>query len=352
MRKVLLISVFVLVLIAGGTLGYTLLNTYQNRLTLEKDTVQVELGVKRGMIKPEMFIDDKEILKKVTMETDLGGCEVGTYEVKFHYQPFLGKEQTARGYLVIKDTESPVIECKTNKIYIEQNAENVDISKYFSIKDYSKVTITYHIKSLNTKKAGNYKTTIIATDEYRNETKKTVDITVVPSEDVWNGKEALTEYINGHTPVTKETAQKIKDKTIGDVNVKKRKTTIKETTQPDTDNKDKKTEQDNKDKTEKEDKKTEKTEKTDKPAKQGKGTKDDPVIVHDKCLLEVPSNGIVGYEEAKKQAESYIAKVGLAETHTYRLEKGITNCGQVYYTFNIIIKQPKEAEIVDVTIKT
>lgn len=328
MKNKIAIGVVLSCLLAGTELGYFVLKSQEEHLVLENDTIQVELG-SDSYLNIEDFVGDKmtdKAQEKVVLSAKLsenkdGKVLPGTYEVLLKYKPLLSKEEVERGYLIIADTKSPKFETEYETLYVEQNAKNVDLRKYFKVKDESTYTLIINAESIDMTQCGTYSVEIIARDKYNNESKTTVNIKVVSAEDIQAGYEALTPYLDGTTPVSKET-QKLLDRGIlFDVNTKKRRPqVVKEEPKP----------------------LKEEEEKTKEDKKEEKKKSENTTPQLDACALSVPPEGILTKEDAIKSAEQYLEMTGLTGSHTYRLNTNKVACGQTYFTYSIVLKDNSE----------
>ena len=129
------------------------------------------------------YLDNEEdILQEVTVsglpknETDKDYPPVGEYKLVFTHENSETVEQT----VYVKDTTAPVLDNVEDTYQVDFGKELKSDS--FKATDLSKTTVELQDDDVNYKKAGTYKATVIAKDEYNNETKK--EVTVVVKEEV------------------------------------------------------------------------------------------------------------------------------------------------------------------------
>ncbi len=113
--------------------------------------------------------------------------EVGTYELYIEY-----KNKKEYFSIEVTDTTKPEFKDFKDTVIIEQNALDVDLSKFYEATDLSNTTILVE-SDFDISKIGEYQATIKATDYFGNTAKKESTIKVISHEDIKNN--ILTENI-------------------------------------------------------------------------------------------------------------------------------------------------------------
>lgn len=333
--KGIIIGVSVLAVV--GIVVFMGLKMTEEHLVLDTDTVTVELGSEKYLnkddfIKKKMSDKAKKAVKvesKVTEDSD-----VGEYDVTFSYKTIVSGTEQKKATLIIEDTTSPSFMNQYDTIYVEQDAQDFNIENYFTVQEHSDYTISMQVEEFDLKKIGLYVVKILATDEYNNQTDQTVSIKVVPTKDVWEGKEALTAYTDGDVPISDKTREKINKGTLAmeDLTLLKKDRVSHEKE----DSKDE--EGEDKDKDKEEDKDEDKDKDKDKEEEEGTGevgVRDGVMYLPEKCLDTYPSDGNLTEAEAITSAMNYLKATGLGKTHTYVINHG-TSCGLDYFNYSIV----------------
>jgi len=105
----------------------------------------------------KLEIKDKKILSK-----DEKYLMVGKYDLSIKY-----KKETKSFSIEVKDTKKPEFKEAPEKITLEQNSKNVDLTKFFDAEDLSEVKLSIS-GNYDISKLGNYELKVIATDKYDN----------------------------------------------------------------------------------------------------------------------------------------------------------------------------------------
>lgn len=150
--------------------------------------------------------DEKEIEQEDIKEDE--PVAVGSYTMKIEYDE---EQEPIQLVVEIKDTTAPEFVDFKDEIKIEQNARDVELKDYFKAKDLSEVTIAVK-GEVDLTKTGTYEVTVIAADEYDNKAEKAAKVVVVSSKEAEKGE--LTETVDGKTPVSKETQEKIEQGSV------------------------------------------------------------------------------------------------------------------------------------------
>ena len=113
---------------------------------------------------------------------------VGTYELYIEY-----KDKKVYFNIEVKDTTKPEFKDFKDTIIIEQNALDVDLSKFYEATDLSNTTILVE-SDFDVSKVGEYKALIKATDYFGNTEEKESTIKVISHDEIKDNK--LTENID------------------------------------------------------------------------------------------------------------------------------------------------------------
>lgn len=179
-----------------------------SKLELKKETFTIEYGEIVSINAKDYLVKntDKDVLKKTKVvikdlknEKDKDYAKVGEYKATAKYN-----DENKSFTIKVKDTTAPVFKDLKKEIKVEQNAENVDFTKYFKAEDLSKVKITANDKKVDLSKTGEYDLKVTATDEYENKTTEKVKIIVVGADKA----DEVTETTDGEKPISAETKQK------------------------------------------------------------------------------------------------------------------------------------------------
>lgn len=204
-KKIILIGLLVLVSI--GIIIEILLFKNKNVLKLKEKVFIYELGDKISF-KPKEFLAnsvDKEVLNKAKLDfknsysVDIVGDElkssnldylkVGVYEMVLIY-----KDKKTSFEIKVEDTTKPEFIDFKEKIIIEKDALNVDLTKFYEAKDFSGVTIVVE-SDYDLSKEGEYDAVIKAVDKYKNINEKKSKIKVIKTEDITDDN--LTSTLDG-----------------------------------------------------------------------------------------------------------------------------------------------------------
>lgn len=119
-----------------------------------------------------LFNADEEEIKEDSITED-ALLQVGEYTLKIDYADDVDPLQLP---VTIKDTVAPEFKDFKEKVSVDYGYDK-DLTKLFSAEDLSEVTISIE-GDVDTKKAGDYKVTVIAEDASGNKTEKECTITV------------------------------------------------------------------------------------------------------------------------------------------------------------------------------
>ena len=168
-----------------------------------------------------------EIRLKTDLMSDSGSYEYNsqTKEVRSKGKDYLEKGkypmilETDKGQqevtLVVKDSKAPEFIGFSDRISIEQNAQNVRLNEYWAAKDLDKATIQVS-GNVDLKTPGEYKVKVIATDPSGNKTTKDATVIVVETKKVAVGT-PLTKTKTGDLPLSGKTADLISNNKINKV---------------------------------------------------------------------------------------------------------------------------------------
>lgn len=193
----------------ASLLGFTLSGCgLSSQLELKKETFVVEYGEAISTDAKDYLVKDtdKEILKEAKVIIKLNKktpTDVGTYDASIKYD-----DETVKFKVKVKDTVKPEFVDFKEEIKIEQNAENVDYTKYFTAIDIiadleEPAEIKVDSSKVDLATIGSYEVKVTATDANKNKTTKKATVTVVSAEEAQAGNvDATTE---GNTPVSQVT---------------------------------------------------------------------------------------------------------------------------------------------------
>lgn len=169
-RKILLIGILII-----GCIGLFLYIKDSNSSIIISQEFVFEYGETLDSIKKHIqnhneFKDIKDIqFDFVSLQSDNQYPSVGDYQVPFQYSTaFTQKSSSFK--LVIKDTTAPKFEKFKDIISINFNDSHYDFTKHFKATDLSDCSLTIDTKNIDFKKVGTYKATVIAKDQYNNQT--------------------------------------------------------------------------------------------------------------------------------------------------------------------------------------
>ena len=151
-------------------------------LKLKEDTIAFEYGQSIGSNISDYLDNEDDVIKGVTVsgfpENEAGKDypSVGEYHLVFMHQ----NSETVEQIVYVTDTTAPVLE-NVKDTYLVDFGKELDINS-FKATDLSKITVELQDDDVNYKKAGTYKATVTAKDEYNNETKKEIHIIVKEEE--------------------------------------------------------------------------------------------------------------------------------------------------------------------------
>lgn len=216
------VLVVLIVAIICGTVYF--MNQDKDKLIIKSETITMELG-EEVKLKPSNFLSDemeKQDVNATVLKTDLMTdkekytfdekkltviskdkkyLEVGKYEINLRLN-----DEKAKVTLEVKDTTKPTFKDLKKEIKVEQNAKDVDFTKYFKVEDLSKVTVKVDAKKVDLSKTGEYALTVTATDEYKNKAKVEVKVIVVSLEEAEKGN--VSEMTDGTKPQSEALTQK------------------------------------------------------------------------------------------------------------------------------------------------
>lgn len=149
-------------------------------LNVKEENVMVEYGKEISVKAEDYLSNDKDVLSKVEVLSDIVNEEgkdypaIGEYNLKFKY----GKKE-AEIKVSVADTTNPVFVNFKDTVDTYQN-NKVDFNALYSAKDLSDVTITYDDSKVDYATGGTYTATVTATDDSGNAETKEVTVTVAP----------------------------------------------------------------------------------------------------------------------------------------------------------------------------
>lgn len=183
--KIFLI-VFAIILIFS--IGGSILFINKDKIILKSNVFTFEYGEKicsnvKCYLKDEKNIDNYtldignlKIKENGLVSQNLEQLNVGEYDLIINY-----KQQSKKIKIKVLDTTPPEFVKITDKIVLEQNSIDVDLSTYFSISDLSDCDIKYDA-TYDITKLGEYNVKIIAVDKYDNKNTKEVIVEIVDLE--------------------------------------------------------------------------------------------------------------------------------------------------------------------------
>lgn len=133
----------------------------------------------------KLEIKDKKILSK-----DEKYLMVGKYDLSIKY-----KKGIKSFSIEVKDTKKPEFKEAPEKITLEQNSKNVDLTKFFDAEDLSEVKLSIN-GDYDISKTGNYELKIVATDKYDNKREKQFTLEVIDLESSKEGGK-ISKTIDG-----------------------------------------------------------------------------------------------------------------------------------------------------------
>ena len=201
-RKNIIMIIILLVIIASGICIFV---SKGNSLKLKDSSFIFEFGEKVPFKvdyylknKKEKILTNSKIKFKNEYLVDTSNDEiksldakylnVGTYELYIEY-----KDKKVYFNIEVKDTTKPEFKDFKDTIIIEQNALDVDLSKFYEATDLSNTTILVE-SDFDVSKVGEYKALIKATDYFGNTEEKESTIKVISYDEIKNNK--LTENID------------------------------------------------------------------------------------------------------------------------------------------------------------
>ena len=191
-KKLIIILISIIIIISLIVISFLLLN--KNQLVLKKDTFIFELGDEvpftssyylnnpkeiKDIDKYKLNIENKDkfsIVDDKLLSKDAELLEVGTYKLSMKY-----KNKELQFQIKVEDTKKPEFKTVPEKITLEQNSKDVDLTKFFEAEDLSKVEITID-GDYDLSKIGTYELEVIATDQYENKTSKNFTLEIIDLE--------------------------------------------------------------------------------------------------------------------------------------------------------------------------
>ena len=152
-KKLIIILISIIIIISVTVISFLLLN--KNQLVLKKDTFVFEFGDQvpftssyylknpeeiKDIDEYKLNIEDKDKFSIVDNKLLSKGAElleVGTYKLSIKY-----KDKEIQFQIKVEDTKKPEFKTVPEKITLEQNSKDVDLTKFFEAEDLSKVEIT------------------------------------------------------------------------------------------------------------------------------------------------------------------------------------------------------------------
>lgn len=233
-KKRLIIILVISSLIVIFLIGLLFLNN-KDRIIIKQDTFVFELG-KDVPFDVVYYLNDNSIkdIKQVKMELQnkesiiiqenrllsdkKDYLTVGKYQVEVSY-----KKQRETFTIEVTDTTKPEFKEFKDQIFIEQNAKDVDLTKFFKAEDLTNIELIVE-GEYDLSKIGDYKISIIATDESKNRSKKEFTLTVISLEDAKKNistktldgtvfkSEAMKEYENNKNKPVEQPKQSTQNK--------------------------------------------------------------------------------------------------------------------------------------------
>lgn len=194
---------------------------------LTRDNVTYEAG-QTVTLEPANFLKTsqmkEDVINNVQITSDLMDSEEYSYDAntkqvttngKSYLEPgnytvvlTLGNESKEVGFTV-QDTQGPEFVGFYNRIIIEQNALDVDLSKYFLATDLSTQASIEVKGSVDLATEGEYSISVKAVDTAGNETIKVSIVQVVSEDTMISQGIELTPMINNEVPVSEDTRNKV-----------------------------------------------------------------------------------------------------------------------------------------------
>ncbi|MBB5182472.1 hypothetical protein [Catenisphaera adipataccumulans] len=199
--------------------------SFGQTMVVRADTVHVELGkpvvlskskllntdemkgkdVKNTKVSSKLMTDSKHYTYDPKSKTVVSNGH--PYLLSGHYTVQLTEaKDTQKVNIIVEDTKKPVFQIAPSEIFIEQDAEDVDLSRYFLVTDKSKVSLSFSKYSL--KKTGKQTVKVSAKDKAGNKAKKSIVIHILSEEDLKKGKK-LTPMLDETVPLSASTYQKV-----------------------------------------------------------------------------------------------------------------------------------------------
>ena len=189
-KKLIAIIVILIILLIGLGIGIYFYY-FSEKIEIKKDRFVFEYG-KEVPFTTNYYLKDTKRMPhkkdyKITVKNQnkveiknkkivtKGGkiLEVGTYTLEISYQ-----KQKETFVVEVKDTTKPTFKTAPEKITLEQNSKDVDLTKFFESEDLSETKLTiqgdYDLSTL-----GNYELKIQASDLYRNTQEKSFILEVI-----------------------------------------------------------------------------------------------------------------------------------------------------------------------------
>ena len=194
MKKKRLIIILVIGILTVIFLIGLLFLSNKDRIVLKKDTFIFELG-EEVPFDAAYYLNDDSIkdINKINLELENRDSitiqenkllsykkdylNVGKYPAILSY-----KKEIKKIMIEVKDTTKPEFKEFNDKIVIEQNAKDVDLTKFFKAEDLTHVELIVE-GEYDLSKIGNYIISVLATDESKNQTKKEFTLTVISLEE-------------------------------------------------------------------------------------------------------------------------------------------------------------------------
>lgn len=187
-KKLIIISI-ISILIVIFLIGLLFLSN-KDRIVLKQDTFIFELGEEvpfgaayylnddsiKDINKINLELENREsiIIQENKLLSDTKDyLNVGKYPAIVSY-----KKETKKFMIEVKDTTKPEFKEFNDKIVIEQNAKDVDLTKFFKAEDLTHVELSIE-GEYDLSKIGDFEITIVATDESKNQSKKQFTLTVI-----------------------------------------------------------------------------------------------------------------------------------------------------------------------------
>lgn len=162
---------------------------YGEPINLSSDSFIKEIIIKNNL----KDVSQKEIKDRIKLNLNIENekgkdyAKVGEYTGSLEIKDGDNSKNSFQDYqtklpvrVTVKDTIKPDVILNKKEVSFDygQKINNKDIDKYINIKDLSSTSIKYDLEKVNTSKSGKYTLDIVVSDEYKNESKSSLNIIV------------------------------------------------------------------------------------------------------------------------------------------------------------------------------